>query len=201
MGILSSNGGGSLTIFAYEDNGAKNVNNGTGWQSLQNATTYTCSYGVGADGRVNLSGADPHCADAPVFYLSGANAGFLLGQNPQAVEGGALEPQTTTTFSNSTLAGDYFFGTLVTASQSQQTEVQQATLASGAGTSVSDSTSTTAQDPDITGNIPYTVNADGTVTEVQSTVPVVQFIIINNKRLVSISNLTSVFPYLMIGQQ
>ena len=74
-------------------------------------------------------------------------------------------------------------------------------LANGGGTFVSDITSTTNQQVDDTGTFSYTVNSDGTVTTVQDGVPVVQFVIINSDRFVTINDVTGVYPYLRISQQ
>jgi hypothetical protein len=54
IGLVNSTGSGALTISMYDDNGSNNTNNGTGWQSLQSASTFTCSYSVAANGRMNL---------------------------------------------------------------------------------------------------------------------------------------------------
>ena len=201
IGVVNSKGNGTLTLSMYEDNGADNANNGTGWQSLQSPTAFTCSYSTSATGKVSLSGSDPHCAVAPVFYLSAPNAGTLLGQNPQMVQLGALEPQANLTFNNSTLTGDFFVGPLGVMSQGQQTEVDRMSLASGGGTFVSDITSTTAQHVDDSGSLSYTVNSDGTATTNAGGVPAVQMIVINGSRYVTINQLSDVYPYVLIGQQ
>ena len=201
IGLLNSTGSGTLTASMYEVDGANNTINGTGWQSLQNATTYTCSYSVSKNGRIDLSGSDPHCAAAPVFYLTEANSAFLLGQNPQMAQFGSVEPHANMTFNNSTLAGDFFVGPLGVISQAQQTEVDRMTLGNGGGMCVSDTTSTATQHADDDASVSYTINSDGTVTTNTSGIPVVQMIVINGSRYVMINHLTDVYPYVLIGQQ
>ena len=201
MAVVNSTGSGNLTVSMYEDNGANNANNGTGWQSLQSAATFTCSYTIDGSGRMTLSGAATQCASAPLIYLSGANAGVVLGQNIQMVQFGAVEPQANITFNSSALAGNFFMGPLSVINQSQPTEVDQLALASGSATSISDLTSTTHQQVDGTNTFSYTVNADGTVTTLENGVPVVQMIVINNNRYVMLNNITDVYPYIVIGQQ
>jgi hypothetical protein len=200
IGLVNSTGSGALTISMYDDNGSNNTNNGTGWQSLQSASTFTCSYSVAANGRMNLSGSDPNCATAPVFYLTAANTGLLVGKGA-SVNFGGLEPQATLTFNNSSLSGNFFVGPLGTVSQSQQTEVGEVTLGSGSGTTITDLASTTNQEGGNSGTISYSVNADGTVTTMNGGLPVVQFIIIDSSRFVTINDVTNVYPYITISQQ
>jgi hypothetical protein len=200
-GLFSSTVSGTVNVSEYEDNGAFNSSSGTGWQALHTANTFTCSYSVAANGRTTLSGADPNCSGAPLFYLTGANAGVLLGQG-SSVDLGALEPQANITFNSGTLSGVFFTGPLEVVSQSQGTEVDQVNFVSPNATFTSDSTSTTGpQHIDNTNAITYTVNADGTVSAVQGGVTIAQFIIINSKRFVMINDVPEVFPYIMIGQQ
>jgi hypothetical protein len=198
--LVNSTGSGSLTLSMYEDNGAGNTNNGTGWQSLQTANTFTCSYSIAANGRMNLSGSDPNCTVAPVVYLTGANTGLLVGQGTSAQSGG-LEPQATLAFNNNSLSGKFFVGPAAAVSQKQQTEVDEVTLGNGSATSIGEITSTTSQEVDNSSAMSYTVNADGTVTTVNSGVPIVRFIIIRSGKFVMINNVTDLYPYLMISQQ
>jgi hypothetical protein len=198
--LVNSTGSGSLTLSMYEDNGAGNTNNGTGWQSLQTANTFTCSYSIAANGRMNLSGSDPNCTVAPVVYLTGANTGLLVGQGTSAQSGG-LEPQATLAFNNNSLSGKFFVGPAAAVSQKQQTEVDEVTLGNGSATSIGEITSTTSQEVDNSSAMSYTVNADGTVTTVNSGVPIVRFIIIRSGKFVMINNVTDPYPYLVISQQ
>ena len=146
------------------------------------------------------SGSDPNCATAPVFYLTAANTGLLVGKGA-SVNFGGLEPQATLTFNNSSLSGNFFVGPLGTVSQSQQTEVGEVTLGSGSGTTITDLASTTNQEGGNSGTISYSVNADGTVTTMNGGLPVVQFIIIDSSRFVTINDVTNVYPYITISQQ
>ena len=135
-----------------------------------------------------------------MFYLTAANSALLMGQG-SSVDFGAVEPQASITFNSSTLSGTYFLGGLGVTSQSQQTEIDSATLANGVGTAINDTNSTTYQGIDNIGSISITVNADGTVTSTENGVPIVKMIIINNTRFVMVNNITDVYPYLVIGQQ
>jgi hypothetical protein len=164
--------------------------------------TLSCSYTVDSIGVVSLSGSS-QCLDAPIFILTAANTAILLEQQ-DTVAFGEVEPQANLTFTNTTLANTFFMGGLSVVSQSQQTEVNQVALTSGSGTSVSDITSTTDQAIDVTSSLSYTVNsspANGTVTITNNSVPIVQLIIINSHRFVTIGNITDTYPYIVIGQQ
>jgi hypothetical protein len=195
-----SGGAGTLNVSIYEDNGSGNFNNGTGWQSLQTAIAFTCSYSIAPDGRMTLSGDNPACSQSPVFYLTSGNAGLSVGQGASP-DFGAIEPQANITFDSGTLSGPFFTGPLGVVSQSQETDIGEVTLASGGGTSASDRTSTTDQSIDETEPVSYTVNSDGTVTTTKSGVPIVNLIIINSNRFVMLNNVTDTYPYVVIGQK
>jgi hypothetical protein len=192
-------------ISLYDDKGANNSGGGTGWETtLGTATTDTCSYTVGANGRMTLSGLsgpDPNCSGAPLFYLTGSNAAVLIGQG-SSVDFGWAEPQANITFNSGTLSGIFFTGPLEVVSQGQETEVDQVAFASPTATFTIDSTSTAGpQQIDISTPVTYTVNADGTVSTVQGGFNIVLSIIINSNRFVMINEVPDVYPYIMIGQQ
>jgi len=200
MGIVNSGGGGTLTVSIYQDNGSGNANGGTGWQSLETAGTFTCSYAIDSYGRMTLSGGS-NCSGAPVFYLTAANSGLLVGQG-NSVDFGGLEPQADLAFSNSTLSGAFFIGQLGVTSQNQDVQTDEVTLDNGNGTVIEDFTSTVYdQEIDDTNPVTYVVNSDGTVSATKKGVTIVQFIIINSSRFVTINGVTSTYPSIAIGQQ
>lgn len=203
IGLLSIPASGTVNVTLYDDAGNGNSSTPAGWESsLQTPMTLSCSYTVDSIGVVSLSGSS-QCLDAPIFILTAANTAMLLEQQ-DTVAFGEVEPQANLTFTNATLANTFFMGGLSIVSQSQQTEVDQVALASGSGTSVSDITSTTDQAIDVTSSLSYTVNsspANGTVTITNNSVPIVQLIIINSHRFVTIGNITDTYPYIVIGQQ
>jgi hypothetical protein len=200
IGLVQNANGTTAGFTLYEDDGSGNTNNGTGWQALGTASTFSCTYTVAANGRTTLMGAAPQCASAPLLYLTGTNGGTALSLTGN-VDYGMLEPQASLTFNNSVLSGSFFLGPLGAVSQSQPTELDLASLGSGMATLTTDITSTTNQEIDETSTASYTVNSNGTVTLVQNSVPVVQMIIINANRFVILNNITGVYPYVLIGQQ
>jgi hypothetical protein len=70
------------------------------------AQSSALTYAVSPNGRVTVSGP----AQPPVFYLSAANQGFVVGTDAAATFG-TLEPQTGGPFSNVSLSGTYTYGT------------------------------------------------------------------------------------------
>lgn len=96
--------------------------------------TGTLSYQVEQNGRVTTIG--PSLAvgapGEPIFYLVDNNKGFLMSTD-SAVATGFLEPQTGGPFSNRSLSGSSFLGTVSPAAI-------DSTMASGVGTSAGDGT-------------------------------------------------------------
>ncbi|HKW88428.1 MAG TPA: hypothetical protein VJN21_06700 [Candidatus Acidoferrales bacterium] len=76
--------------------------------TVTNNSSRTGTYSVASNGRVTLpsgGGKNP-----PVLYLINANTAFLVGTGG-ASELGFVEPQSGSSFSNSSLSGNFFFGT------------------------------------------------------------------------------------------
>lgn len=96
--------------------------------------TGSLSYSASANGRVTTSGASVALGvpGAPIFYLVDNNKGFLMSTD-SSVSAGFLEPQTGGPFSNASLSGNYFFGTVPPA-------MVDSAVASGVGTSTGDGT-------------------------------------------------------------
>jgi hypothetical protein len=94
----------------------------------------TLSYSVAANGRVTTSGASAAVGvpGAPILYLVDNNKGFLMSTD-SSVSTGFLEPQSGGPFSNASLSGNYFFGTVPPG-------VTESGVASGMGMSSGDGT-------------------------------------------------------------
>lgn len=94
--------------------------------------TGTLNYSVAPNGRVTTSGGSfaPGVPGAPIFYLVDTNKGFLMSTD-SSVSTGFLEPQTGGPFSDASLSGAYFIGTVSPA-------VTSAAVATGVGTSAGD---------------------------------------------------------------
>ncbi len=92
------------------------------------------SFTVSANGRVTTAGGSvaPGVPGEPIFYLVDANKGFLMSTD-SSVASGFFEPQTGAPFSNASLSGSYYFGTVTPA-------VTGSVVASGVGTSSGDGT-------------------------------------------------------------
>lgn len=75
--------------------------------------TGSLSYAVEANGRVTTAGGSVESGvpGAPIFYLVDANKGFLVSTDA-SVSTGMFEPQTGGPFSNASLSGNYFLGTV-----------------------------------------------------------------------------------------
>jgi hypothetical protein len=95
VGFLTPAGNGTFTFSTDENKaGAITTNSLSG------------TYSVAGNGRVTVTGGGTH---PPVIYLVSANQGFLVGTD-SAVISGSFEPQTSGTFNNASLSGNYFFG-------------------------------------------------------------------------------------------
>lgn len=187
LGLVNASGS-SLTASIYENQGGV-------WNNPDPSTS-TCGFTVDTYGKVTLSGAS--CgSNPPVFYLTGANTGLMLGTDG-GVTVGELQAQSATSIT----AGTYYFGMIETVNypgSSLETEVGTATISSaGVVSGTSDQTSTAisqlgAQPVSYT----LTVNSDGTFTD--SAYPgQVSGIVISGNKLVIIDNQTSIWPTLLV---
>ncbi len=66
------------------------------------------TYSVAANGKVTLTGFG---GNPPILYLVSSDQAFILGQT-STVAFGVLEPQSASTFTNASIIGDYFGGTI-----------------------------------------------------------------------------------------
>jgi hypothetical protein len=104
-----------------------------GWDLLGDQTTPstgTRSYSVSPNGRVTISAG--FTMPNPILYLVDTNKGFSMSMDAETTAG-FLEPQTGGPFSNASLSGNYFLGTMAPA-------VACSGVASGIGTSAADGT-------------------------------------------------------------
>jgi hypothetical protein len=189
IGIASVTTSGSLTATIY-DNDA-----GT-WQTPQSTS---CTYSVASNGRLTLRGSN--CGNhPPVFYLTAANTGFMLGTNP-GVATGKLEPQVAGPLSNASVSGTFFLGPDALVSQSMETEVGSVTL-DGLGNlnGTDDDTSTSGQDPERPFIDTYTVNSDGTFSVGSSSTATVG-IVISNRKFALIDHESSAYPSIVVIQK
>lgn len=144
LGIVNFSGTGNATASFDTYNGSGGLSTSTG----------TATYAVASAGRVVLT---PSGGSNIVFYLYRPNEGFLLdeGSNPGT---GRIESQTSGTYSNASLTGNYYFGT-----------VPMAAAPSGSGSSAAAPSlnySSGVAVADGSGNVTLTVdtNSSGVVT-------------------------------------
>ena len=122
MGLWTFNGSGTAmysVVWSNADYSSISIEPQTG----------SLSYVPEANGRVTTAGGSlaPGVPGAPILYLVDASKGFLMSTD-DSVSAGFFEPQTGGPFSNESLSGNYFFGTVTPADTNAGT-------ASGAGTS------------------------------------------------------------------
>jgi len=98
LGLATFDGNGNVS-FSFDDNDAGTLTN------LNPSGTYTIADSTA--GRFTLS---PQGASEMVGYLIKPNQGFILGTGTD-VAAGVFEPQSSGTFSTSSLNGTFFFGT------------------------------------------------------------------------------------------
>jgi hypothetical protein len=127
LGLATGNGGGNVTV-AYDEYKGQ----------LLSSQSFTGTYAVAAaSGRVALSSS----GTPAVLYLLDTNEAFVLGGDASASTG-LLEPQSGTSFSNSSFKGNYLGGSLALDSPAAMNEVDLAV-------------------PDGNGNIALTYNNSG----------------------------------------
>lgn len=167
--------------------------------------TGTLSYVVEPNGRVTTAGTSVAAGvpGAPILYLVDNNKGFLMSTD-FVVSAGFLEPQTGGPFSNSSLSGNYFFGTVSPAAINS-------TMASGVGTSTGDGTLNLTTDESTTGGFPLihglsavvsvTVSSSGLVSNNEPWLfdLAVGFVVSNKKVVAMLNNGPS--PTIAIFQQ
>lgn len=148
VGTQTADGSGAINLAIYEDDA------GTA-QPVQNVSA---TYAVASNGRVTLTGAG---TGAPVFYLTGTNAGFMLGTDATVTDG-EFKAQAAGPFSNSTLSGDYFFATNAVGSQAADSVVGEVTTDGAGNASLQvDASSSTGLSIDQSQSSAFTVGSNG----------------------------------------
>jgi hypothetical protein len=191
FGLVSANGSGSLTATIYSDT--------AGAWDTPNPATPTCTYSVALNGRMTLGGSS--CGSgSPVFYLTGANTGFMLSKD-SGVEIGQVEPQAAGPFNAGSVSGALYFGYLEVVNQSADSVAGVITLnGSGGYSAIADETTTTNQRADHDDSGTITVHSDGTLSDAGSP-GVVVGIIISSTKVVTVSDSSSTYPAIQVIKQ
>jgi hypothetical protein len=156
------------------------------------ATTATFTYSVSSNGRTAVSGGK----HPMLAYLAASNEGFFLDDDP-AVSIGYFEPQSTGTFSNSSVSGNYFFGVTPPA-------VSASTVDSGVAASTGNGVLTSTEDASSLSGLTtgqsltdtLTIGSNGRVTDSLGNI----LYIITSSKIVLI-NTTDTVPGVTIFQQ
>ena len=117
IALVQADGAGSFSQSAVANDGGTYSNN------LGASGTYA----IAAAGRLTIPGNGP----APLFYLVAPNQAFAMSTDP-IVGFGFMEGQTTVSFTNSSLTGNYFFGQVVPSGSGGQFQTGEEAL-DGAG--------------------------------------------------------------------
>jgi hypothetical protein len=180
----------TLTFEAYEDR--------LGIWSTPTPLPVSCTYTVGANGRVTLSGPVDSCGiNPPILYMTTANTGLLIDA-ANGVDVGSFEPQAAGPFSNASLSGTFVGGLPEVVNQNINTDsVAEMAATSGSFGGTRTLTSTTSQTEDSPIADTYSVNPDGTFTTGSSS-PNVVGIVINSNKFVMIDDVSSTYPILLV---
>lgn len=120
---------------------------------------FTSAYSVVSNGRVNIT--SPSGLPSFFGYMTAANKAFLVS-NDASVMTGMAEPQTIPTggFTNATIAGDFFLGTIERASRSVIDASGVANFDGvGTWTSIEDASLPSGNYSDQVGSLPYTITS------------------------------------------
>jgi hypothetical protein len=185
IGILGFDGVNSFSLTSYDDSAG----------TIETDTGSCSSYTVGANGRMTIGST---CGNhPPIFYLSAANTGFMLGTD-SGVAYGQFFGQTGGPFSSSSVSGTVYMGELDVVSQAVNTGVGVVTLNSSGGVSgVADYTATSGQTADETFTGTITVNSNGTFNPAGT----ISGIFISNTEFVAIDFASNTYPILNWGKQ
>ncbi len=113
-GIAAFDGAGNITSYSLDEN-----NNGT-----LSTISATGTYNVALNGRTTVSGLG---TNEPVFYLLNADTGFYIGTDP-GVTSGRFDIQTGGPYTNLSLFGTYFGGTIEPVTASVISELDSITV-------------------------------------------------------------------------
>jgi Putative Ig domain len=146
LGVLSIPSAGNFTLAADENNGG-----------TVKALNQSGTYSVASNGRVTLTGT----THPPVFYLVGANKGFVVGTDSNATSG-FFEPQTGGPFATGSANGVFFFGATTPVNANVSDESGVATFnGTGSVTGTTDSNKASGLFPDQAFTDTYTISANG----------------------------------------
>jgi hypothetical protein len=186
--------GSSYTGDVYEDDA------GT-WAS-SSPTTPTCSFTIDGNGRVATSGSscgtyysNSTWADAPVFYLTSPNTGFILGTDPGVLIG-QLMPQLATSIT----AHTYVTRTQEVVNENMESQVGFVSLtAAGAVTGTSDYTSVSSPETgaDQSTSVTLTLNSDGTFSSSDHPGRV-SGVVVSTAEAIVVNNQGNSYPNIMI---
>jgi hypothetical protein len=186
IGIASAGGNGALTAAMYKDVA------GT-LSPVQNAV---CTYSVASNGRTVLGG---DCANT-VFYLAGVNTGVALSTDAGESLAQFEAQSGSGSFTNSSVNGTYFAGSVRVVSQSQDTGLNSVTLLNGSVSGTGDYTSTSYQQGGDSFTDSYSIGSNGAFSTSQYPSDVTGIAISNNK-FVMIDNVNSQYPSVTVAER
>ncbi len=192
LGLLNGDGISSLTINLYQDKG------GT-WQTPQ---SMTCTYSMGTNGRMTLSGEN--CTGAPLFYFVSSDTAFELGTD-SSMGFGNIEAQTSGPFSFTTEAGSYYFGDglVVSYASTASNTIGVGALSltsSGSANGISDYSGPGGQSEDSSFSSSVgAVNSNGTINFTAG--GPIDGMVVSNVKFILVDNETGTYPILIILKQ
>ena len=112
-GDTTANTGGIDTVGAFTSNGSGSISAGS-LDAVQDGNptvdaTFTGTYTMSATGRAVVGFNQSGAIVQRIFWMVSPARAFFLVDNPTRVEDGTVDQQTTTSFSNSTVNGQYAF--------------------------------------------------------------------------------------------
>ncbi len=131
------------------------------------STSGSGTYSVGSNGRVAISGTGEN---NPIFYLTGKNAGFIVGGGGSKVQFGSMVAQSGSNFNNNSISGNYYGGSWELVSSNDCGEVDLANVSSGNGNYTGEENCGESPRSD-TGSFTYTVSSDGRTVVTENGLP------------------------------
>jgi hypothetical protein len=191
FGLFTANGMGTATVADYDDD------DGT----LSPVENFSCTYSVASNGRTTLAAATGGCeSHPPVFYLTGANTGYIVGTG-ERVDFGALEPQVGSDLTTASLSGIYYFGPVEVVNQAVSSEVGVLTLDGSGGISyVRDLLWSYGEGPDENSTGTVTVNSDGTFSGFAGGATM-SGVVISSTKFVLIDDTSDRYPAILVAKQ
>ena len=143
--------------FSFDENQGGTCNGGTCGQPQSSQGTYCVDKNTGRVMLTGFSGA--FGGSLPVFYVRAGDQGFVVGTDP-AVTSGTFEPQTGSSFGNSSLFGLYTGGTIAPVTSMVTNSVS--TLFADGGGNISGTENTSGPGGPGQQSVTYTYNVDAT---------------------------------------